>query len=44
MFSPSKATDVKVEKTRVTHPDVEYVYNEEGTYIYSTIHGVSQLN
>lgn len=43
VFSPSKATDVKVEKTRVTHPDVEYVYNEEGTYIYSTIHGVEPI-
>ena len=43
VFSPSKATDVKVEKTRVTHPDVEAVYNEEGTYIYSTIHGVEPI-
>ncbi len=43
VFSPSKSTDVKVEKTCVTHPDVEYVYNEEGTYIYSTIHGVKPI-
>ena len=43
VFTPSKATDVKVEKTRVTHPDVEYVYNEEGTYIYSTIYGVEPI-
>lgn len=43
VFSPSKVTDVRVEKTRVTHPDVEYVYNEEGTYIYSTIHGVKPI-
>ena len=43
VFSPSKTTDVKVEKTCVTHPDVEYVYNEEGTYIYSTIHGVKPI-
>lgn len=43
VFSPSKTTDVKVEKTRVTHSDVEYVYNEEGTYIYSTIHGVEPI-
>lgn len=43
VFSPSKTTDVKVEKTRVTHPDVEAVYNEEGTYIYSTIHGVEPI-
>lgn len=43
VFSPSKATDVKVEKTRVTHPDVEAIYNEEGTYIYSTIHGVEPI-
>lgn len=43
VFTPSKSTDVKVEKTRVTHPDVEYVYNEEGTYIYSTIHGVKPI-
>lgn len=43
VFSPSKTTDIKVEKTRVTHPDVEAVYNEEGTYIYSTIHGVEPI-
>lgn len=43
VFSPSKATDVKVEKTCVTHPDVEAIYNEEGTYIYSTIHGVKPI-
>lgn len=43
VFSPSKTTDVKVEKTRVEHPDVEYVYNEEGTYIYSTVHGVEPI-
>lgn len=43
VFTPSKTTDVKVEKTRVTHPDVEYVYNEQGTYIYSTIHGVEPI-
>ena len=43
VFSPSKVTDVKVEKTCVTHPDVECIYNEEGTYIYSTIHGVEPI-
>lgn len=43
VFSPSKTSEVKVEKTRVEHPDVEYVYNEEGTYIYSTIHGVEPI-
>ena len=43
IFTPSKTTDVKVEKTRVEHPDVEYGYNEEGTYIYSTIHGVKPI-
>lgn len=43
VFSPSKVTDVKVEKTRVTHPDVEAIYNEEGTFIYSTIHGVEPI-
>lgn len=43
VFTPSKTTDVKVEKPRVTHSDVEYVYNEEGTYIYSTIHGVEPI-
>lgn len=42
-FTPSKTCEVKVEKTRVTHPDVEYVYNEEGTFIYSTIHGVEPI-
>lgn len=43
VFSPSKTKDVKVEKTRVTHPDVECIYNEEGTYIYSTIYGVEPI-
>ena len=43
VFSPSKATDLKVEKTRVEHPDVEAIYNEEGTFIYSTIHGVEPI-
>ena len=43
VFTPSKTSEVKVEKTCVTHPDVEYVYNEEGTYIYSTIHGVKPI-
>lgn len=43
VFTPSKTSEVKVEKTRVTHLDVEYVYNEEGTYIYSTIHGVKSI-
>lgn len=43
IFTPSKTTDVKVEKTRVEHPDVEAIYNEEGTYIYSTIHGVEPI-
>lgn len=43
VFSPSKTTDVKVEKTRVEHPDVEAIYNEEGTYIYSTIHDVETI-
>ena len=43
VFTPSKTTEVKLVKTRVTHPDVEYVYNEEGTYIYSTIYGVKPI-
>lgn len=43
VFTPSKATEVKVEKTRVIHPDVECIYNEKGTYIYSTIHGVEPI-
>lgn len=43
VFTPSKTSEVKVEKTRVEHPNVEYVYNEEGTYIYSTIHGVEPI-
>lgn len=43
VFSPSKTSEVKVEKTRVTHPDVECIYNEKGTYIYSTIHGVEPI-
>lgn len=43
VFSPSKTSEVKVEKTCVTHPDVEYVYDEEGTYIYSTIHDVEPI-
>lgn len=43
VFTPSKTSEVKVEKTRVTHPDVECIYNEEGTYVYSTIHGVEPI-
>ena len=43
VFTPSKTSQVKVEKTRVEHPDVEYIYNEEGTFIYSTIHGVEPI-
>ena len=43
VFTPSKTSEVKVEKTRVEHPDVESIYNEEGTYIYSTIHGVEPI-
>ena len=43
VFTPSKTTGVKVEKTRIEHPDVEVIYNEEGTYIYSTIHGVEPI-
>ena len=43
VFTPSKTSEVKVENTRVTHPDVEAIYNEEGTYIYSTIHGVEPI-
>lgn len=36
-FEPRNIKDVEVLKARVTHPDVEYVYYEDGIKIYSDI-------
>lgn len=35
--------DVKVLKTKITHPDVEYVYSEDGIEIYSDIDQVEPI-
>lgn len=42
-FEPKNAKDVKVVKTQVTHPDVEYVYSEDGIMIYSGIDHVEPI-
>ena len=36
-FEPKNVKDIEVLKTKVTHPDVEYVYSEDGIKIYSDI-------
>lgn len=36
-FEPKNVKDVEVLKTKITHPDVEYVYSEDGISIYSDI-------
>ena len=36
-FEPKNVKDIEVAKTRITHPDVEYVYSEDGISIYSDI-------
>lgn len=42
-FEPKNVKDVEVLKTKVTHPDVEYVYSEDGISIYSDIDHVKPI-
>ena len=42
-FEPKNLKDVEVLKTRITHPDVEYVYSENGIKIYSDIDQVEPI-
>lgn len=42
-FEPKNVKDVEVLKTRITHPDVEYVYCENGIKIYSDIDQVKPI-
>ena len=42
-FEPKNVKDVEVLKTRITHPDVEYVYSEDGNSIYSDIDHVKPI-
>lgn len=42
-FEPKNVKDVEVLKTKVTHPDVEYVYFEDGISIYSDIDHVKPI-
>ena len=42
-FEPKNVNDVEVLKTNVTHPDVEYVYSEDGISIYSDIDQVKPI-
>lgn len=42
-FEPKNINDVEVLKTKVTHPDVEYVYSEDGISIYSDIDQVEPI-
>lgn len=42
-FDPKNVNDVDVLKTKVTHPDVEYVYSEDGISIYSDIDYVKPI-
>lgn len=42
-FEPKNVNDVVVLKTKVTHPDVEYVYSEDGISIYSDIDYVKPI-
>ena len=42
-FDPKNVNDVEVLKTKVTHPDVEYVYSEDGIKIYSDIDHVKPI-
>lgn len=42
-FEPKNVKDVEVLKTKVTHPDVEYVYSEDGIKIYSDIDHVKPI-
>lgn len=42
-FEPKNVEDIEVAKTRITHPDVEYVYSEDGISIYSDIDQVKPI-
>lgn len=42
-FEPKNVNDVEVLKTKVTHPDVEYVYYEDGIKIYSDFDKVEPI-
>ena len=42
-FEPKNVKDIEVLKTKVTHPDVEYVYFEDGISIYSDIDQVEPI-
>lgn len=42
-FEPKNVKDIDVAKTRITHPDVEYVYSEDGISIYSDIDHVKPI-
>ena len=42
-FEPKNVKDVEVLKTKITHPDVEYAYFEDGIKIYSDIDQVEPI-
>lgn len=42
-FEPKNVKDVEVLKTKITHPDVEYVYSEDGISIYRDIDQVKPI-
>lgn len=42
-FEPKNVKDIEVLKTKITHPDVEYVYFEDGISIYSDIDHVQPI-
>ena len=42
-FEPKNVKDVEALKTQKTHPDVEYVYSEDGISIYSDIDQVEPI-
>lgn len=42
-FEPKNVKNVEVLKTEITHPDVEYVYSEDGISIYSDIDQVKPI-
>lgn len=42
-FEPKNVKDIEVLKTKITHPDVEYVYFEDGISIYSDIDYVKPI-
>lgn len=42
-FEPMNVKDIEAAKTRITHPDVEYVYSEDGIKIYSDIDQVEPI-